>query len=148
MWPPRRFRPAPSPPVVVDTETLTPSPHKIRFNLFHRAKKDLVGAKKPASGGESSCVRPKVNLFPQISLNDVRGKELDNVLDFTYGSDWKEAAGFTASVSWMNLGKVPGEVRDEDATKQYTERYRRQTGKVESFELPRSEVNLARWYRK
>uniref|UniRef100_A0A1Q3G006 Uncharacterized protein n=1 Tax=Culex tarsalis TaxID=7177 RepID=A0A1Q3G006_CULTA len=152
MWPSRRFRPLPPQPVLVDSETLAKSPHKIRFNLFHRRSKDIVcPAKKPASDGKDDRCReenrPKVNLFPQISLNDVRGKELENVLDFTYGSDWKEASTFTATVSWMNLGQIP-EVRDADATKQYSERFRRQTGKVEPFDLPTSEVNLSKWYRK
>ncbi|XP_058830178.1 uncharacterized protein LOC131689240 [Topomyia yanbarensis] len=147
-------------PKQIDPETLAEVPRKIRFNLFHRPK-EIVGKVGTKNGTVTEKVvvertkdvkqsnsknRPKVNLFPQISLNDLRDKELDNVVEYMYSSDWKEMSSYTASVSCMNLGaSIP--LNEKDITSQYTDHFKRKTQKTQAFDLPLYEVDLAKWYR-
>ncbi|XP_065077490.1 uncharacterized protein LOC135700772 [Ochlerotatus camptorhynchus] len=137
----------------IDSETLTEGPRKIRFNLFHRPKA-IIGQTKPVvDGGKGqrpfSKNQPKVNLFPQVSLTDLGGEDLNNVLEYMYSSDWKEASAYCAHASYINLGDCgrTAAVSRDDITKQFPDRFRKQSHKARHLDLPRSEVDLVKWYK-
>ncbi|XP_055546405.1 uncharacterized protein LOC129730839 [Wyeomyia smithii] len=142
-----------------DSETLSIMPRKIRFNLFHRPK-EIVGShtkNRNADGAQmlkmhktvpKSCseIRPKVNLFPQISLHDLTKKDQDNVIEYMYSSDWKEASRFTSSVSYTSL--TPKPALDKVDTKfPFFDRYKRKKQTGQYFDLPVYEVDLSKWYK-
>lgn len=81
MWP---FRKRDAPKKYTDSETLTEGPGKVPFGLFHRPKEivgpvrvtssDICSAPKDRPCSSRRRNRPRVNLFPQISLTDVNDK--------------------------------------------------------------------------
>ncbi|XP_055616002.1 uncharacterized protein LOC129762049 [Toxorhynchites rutilus septentrionalis] len=150
MWPQKKSK-------YVNLETLTEAPRRIRFNLFHRPKdivSDIDATRRTdisqfndSDTRKRSCLknRPTVNLFPQISLNDLRDKELKNILDYMYSSDWKEASTFTATASCANLTQIQ-ELRKEDITVQFPERFRKKSSMHQRIDLPVSDIDLQKWY--
>ncbi|XP_062551005.1 uncharacterized protein LOC134215957 [Armigeres subalbatus] len=143
----------------IDLETLVEVPTPLRFDLFHRPK-DIVGSAienrtsiVPIANKGHPCSdsnrRPKVNLFPQISLTDVRDKDLDNVVNYMYSSDWKEAAAFCAQASCIDLRDCDRAraAQRNDVTDTFPDRFRKRSLKKAYFDLPRAEVNLAKWYK-
>ncbi|KXJ68644.1 uncharacterized protein LOC134291125 [Aedes albopictus] len=144
----------------VDLETLAEVPGRLPFNLFHRPKEIIGPAKENRSnssgkissaGNNRSCRnRPKVNLFPQISLTDLSDKDLNQVVDYMYSSDWKEASAYCARASCTNLGEMHQTITMIDGTDikdTLSDRFRRRSDKVPYFDLPSSDVDLQKWYK-
>ncbi|XP_055585610.1 uncharacterized protein LOC129738426 [Uranotaenia lowii] len=160
MWPGRKKFKAHDADFTGHPETLEKVPHRTRFDLFHRTK-EILGLKRPVAeekhvrketpkqtaAEKCRAGRPKVNLFPQISLNDVREKDLNSIVEYMYSSDWKEAALFTRTVSCRNIGKEREGLKQEDVVRDFPNRFRNKSQKIEPFDLPVSDVNLSHWYK-
>lgn len=71
------------------------------------------------------------------------------MVTYMYSSDWKEASAYCAQASCINLGEGyrMAAVAGSETTDTLSDRFRRRSGNVPYFDLPGSDVDLAKWYK-